>query len=348
MLPLWTTLSGIAAATFLFASGAAHAAAQSASLLQETLGVIRTNLPGISVAELDRTAAQALVNALSPRVRWATPNSTNNSSGPAISKIALHDGDIGYVRVARVDAGFPKALRQACDDVLKTNRLQGLVMDLRYAGGESYAAIVPAADLFLSTVKPLLDWGEGMANSQAKTTGYTFPTALLINGETEGAAEALAAVFRNSGIGLLIGSPTAGRAAIYREFKLSDGERLWLAKTLRLGNGSELPLEGLKPDILAQVHPETERLFYADAFSAPRAVEFGDTNGVTVASTNRARRFRISEADLVRERREGFDPAMLGASEPERPIVRDPALARALDVLKGLAVVRQAKPDFRN
>jgi hypothetical protein len=28
-------------------------------------------------------------------------------------------------------------------------------------------------------------------------------------------------------------------------------------------------------------------------------------------------------------------------SEPEQPMVQDPALARALDVLKGLAVVRQ-------
>jgi hypothetical protein len=52
----------------------------------------------------------------------------------------------------------------------------------------------------------------------------------------------------------------------------------------------------------------------------------------------------MNEADLVRERRRGLNgegtPAPV-AAEPERPVVRDPALARALDVLKGLAVVRR-------
>jgi hypothetical protein len=31
-------------------------------------------------------------------------------------------------------------------------------------------------------------------------------------------------------------------------------------------------------------------------------------------------------------------------AEPEKPIIRDPALARAVDLLKGLAVVRRTQP----
>ena len=58
--------------------------------------------------------------------------------------------------------------------------------------------------------------------------------------------------------------------------------------------------------------------------------------------TNRAaRRQRFNEAELVRERREGIseaDVTALREREPEKPVVDDPALARAMDLLKGLAV----------
>ena len=65
--------------------------------------------------------------------------------------------------------------------------------------------------------------------------------------------------------------------------------------------------------------------------------------------TNRVpRRSRFNEAELVRERRDGLSrDSELTAEEdngPERTLVRDPALARALDLLKGLAVVRHSRP----
>jgi hypothetical protein len=56
----------------------------------------------------------------------------------------------------------------------------------------------------------------------------------------------------------------------------------------------------------------------------------------------------LNEAELVREHREGADldaePAAGREPEPEKPVVRDPVLARALDLLKGLAVVRHSRP----
>jgi hypothetical protein len=58
----------------------------------------------------------------------------------------------------------------------------------------------------------------------------------------------------------------------------------------------------------------------------------------------------MNEAELVREHREGLDrfpgidSASMPPAEPARPVVTDPVLARALDLLKGLAVVRQSRP----
>jgi len=56
----------------------------------------------------------------------------------------------------------------------------------------------------------------------------------------------------------------------------------------------------------------------------------------------------LLDSGLVQARREGlnFDGEVAEARNPEpaRPQLRDPALARAVDLLKGLAVVRAARP----
>jgi hypothetical protein len=101
-----------------------------------------------------------------------------------------------------------------------------------------------------------------------------------------------------------------------------------------------------------QVAPEEERSYYADAFrNLQNTNQLFANAGLSftnqASSTNRARRTRFNEAELVRERREGppfdNDSAPPRETEPEKPVVRDPALARALDVLKGLAVVRRTR-----
>ena len=68
------------------------------------------------------------------------------------------------------------------------------------------------------------------------------------------------------------------------------------------------------------------------------------------AGTNHlARRPRFNEAELVRERREGVSEADLTAlrdRELEKPTVQDPALARALDLLRGWRWCGNHGPDF--
>jgi predicted protein tyrosine phosphatase len=38
------------------------------------------------------------------------------------------------------------------------------------------------------------------------------------------------------------------------------------------------------------------------------------------------------------------NPAPARAAEPQKPVIRDPVLERAVDLIKGLAVVRQSRP----
>src|SRR5262249_19075021 len=118
---------------------------------------------------------------------------------------------------------------------------------------------------------------------------------------------------------------------------------------VRLGDGSAMPSQGIKPDIKVEVSQQAEQSYYADSFrEVARATPASGTGVVLTnapSSTNRTRRPRFNEAELVRERKLGalLDSDLEGTGEAEKPMVQDPVLARALDVLKGLTVVRQSR-----
>ena len=135
-----------------------------------------------------------------------------------------------------------------------TNKLDGVILDLRYAAGDDYASAAATAELFVKKEQPLLNWGNGMVRSKDKSDAISLPVAVLVNRQTAGAAEALAAVLRETGAGLILGSRTAGQAMIAQEFPLKNGERLRIATApIQLGDGSTLSEQGLKPDIAVEV-----------------------------------------------------------------------------------------------
>jgi hypothetical protein len=118
--------------------------------------------------------------------------------------------------------------------------------------------------------------------------------------------------------------------------------------TVRLGDNQAMPAAGLQPDIAIAVTPRAERIHFADAFAPGTNIdgsELTTTNQSLAGGTNRPSRRRINEAELVRAQREGREPGdetnRTVRPEPARPLVTDPALARALDLLKGLALVQQ-------
>jgi hypothetical protein len=322
---------------------------------KEVYDLIRANLAGMNEAQLNAVAVRALVSGLSPRVALITNNAAAKAraDAPLVSKSNVFDGEIGYVRIERVGDGLANAVREACSKLGTTNKLAGVILDLRYAAGDDYASAAATAELFIKKAQALLNWGTGMVQSKESSDALSLPVAVLVNRQTVGAAEALAAVLRETGAGLILGGRTAGEAMIAQEFPLKNGERLRIATApIQLGDGSALSEQGLKPDIAVEVTPADEHAFYADAYKAPSRTELLAGGGLALTNaangTNRAaRRPHFNEAELVRERREGIseaDVTALREHEPEKPMVNDPALARAIDLLKGLALVRQPRP----
>ncbi len=321
-------------------------------------GLIRSNLAGVTETELNRAATQGLLDQFRGQLSLVTEDTATDRSAevPRLAKPAIYEGAFACLRVTRVADGLAADLSSGLESLAGTAKLKGLVIDLRFADGADYAAAAKVADLFLAEEKPLLNWGDTEARSTAKPTALTMPVMVLVNHQTRGAAEALAAVIRQAGIGLVIGTATGGEANLYTEFSLPEGRRLRIATAkVRLGNGEPLPAHGVTPDIQVNVNADDEKAWFTDAYKVlPGALTQTEPPGATnqsngASTTNRPSRRRINEAELVRLQREGlsFDeeaPAGSAKTDPAKPLVRDPALARSLDLLKGLAIVQQSRP----
>jgi len=188
------------------------------------------------------------------------------------------DGSVLRYRVSTVTDGLAAQLAAA----RPTNAFTGVVLDLRFAGGPDAATV---GGIFSGTNQP--------------------PLVILVNGQTTGAAAALATRLRLAGRGLVIGSPSASP----------------------------------HPDIAVQVGADTEKKFLADPYLAASNAPAG---GPAVTVTNDWLAFvdHTSEAELVRKRvKDGEDDSDPAATPrtPAPPAIQDPALRRAVDLLKSLA-----------
>lgn len=321
------------------------AAEKSPPKFQEVLELIRANLGGMTPAEIENTAVKALLKQLDGRVviedKPLAP--TPPPAGPSLSKSARFEEVYGYLRISHVGPDLPSALAAEFVKLGGVAKLKGLLLDLRYAGGADQKAAALTAAQFLAAEGPLLTVAGETLRSSARTNAIQLPITILVNHQTSGAAEVLAALLRQHQVGLLIGTATTGGLRQFKEFTLTTGQRLRIATgEAKLGDGQPLPSAGLRPDIALTVSPDEERGFYAEPYKTAQpavrtAVSKGETNAAPV---------RINEAELLRRQRAGEDseagepPA---APTPTRPAVRDPAIARGLDLLKAVNLVRPSK-----
>jgi hypothetical protein len=332
-------LGGWAGAT----AAAAETAPSSRLDFSEVRELIQTHLPEVTAAELDDAAVRGLLEAFRGKIRLVDAAADSATEKPNQFSVQTVEAGIELVRVRNLTTNLAGKLTDWGREWRMTNVFLGMVLDLRFASGEDYAAVAAVGDLFLTESRPLLDWGLGMVSARAKTEALDFPVVVLVNGSTSGAPEVLAALLRELGVGLILGSPTRGAVVTGREFPLRNGQKLLVAGApVKLGTGTLISSGGVTPDIRVSVNPAQERAYWLDPFA-----ELTATNGVNGATNRVARRTRTSEADLVRARREGVrvDSEALSPreAEPEPPVILDPVLARGADVLKGLAVVRRAR-----
>ena len=318
--------------------------------------LLQSNLTGATPAALDHAAVRGLLEQLPGQAMLVESNTAIPSHSDTLSKVAVFDDSYAYFRISKVEGNLAQNLRSAYDSLVQTNKskIKGIILDLRFAGGADYAVAAATADCFMNSDQPLLDWAAGSAHATKKSNPIDAPIAILVNSQTTGAAEALAAALREADIGLILGSATAGQANIFKEFTLSDGEKLRIATAqIKLGDGTVLA-KGLQPDIAVDATLADEKAYLEDPYkvlhpSAPaKSVSATDTN---LTSVNEPSHRPTNEAELVREHASGNDDdgaetngQPVASEQPAPPVIADAALARALDLLKGLAVIQQSHP----
>jgi hypothetical protein len=309
---------------------------------EHILQAIETHLPELNRDELNAALVQALLDHYHPRVELVPVGQPEAAqAAPAsLQSPTVFDRSFAYIRIHTVEADLDRQLRDAWTQIVSGNQLQGLVLDLRFASGHDYTAAARVADLFVAGTQPLLSWSDTVINATPDQEVARMPVVVLINQRSIGAAEALAGALREAGVALLVGSSTAGQAHMYQELDLPGGRVLRVAsEPVLVGEGRSMA-GGLQPDIEVSVSLADERQYIQDPYAV--------IPGAVVGTALHAERSRVNEAELIRQRQTGPRPGTgraPSATPPARtqdPVVQDPALARGLDLLKGITLVGRA------
>ena len=185
--------------------------------------------------------------------------------------------------------------------------------------GKGLADEISAAEAALAvsnnTIGTVLDLrsanGDGFDAAKAAADFFTArksPLAILVNGDTRDAADKLALDLHAAQAGLIFGSPTTN----------------------------------LQPDVTVTIKSADEEIFLKNPYALP------STNSIAEEATSNFVPYidHTSEADLVRQKIKDGDEDETTApirATPAKPVIRDPALARAVDFLKALAILQPAR-----
>ncbi|MCX6900662.1 MAG: S41 family peptidase [Verrucomicrobia bacterium] len=310
----------------------------------------------LSDKKLNEAAARGVLGHLGLGAKILDAKSGAAKNGvPDIAKTETFGDEIFYVRLGKLGHDTAKALDAALS-VVPCEKLNGIILDLRFVAGSDFTDAAAMAGRFLAkgtllfTLKGAKRPTSTFSATHEKPCTAT-PLIVLVNHETAGSAEALAAVFDNQQRGATIGNTTAGEAVERTELPLVGGKKLALAVAeVVLPGGKKIFPQGLEPDVAVKVELAVERklLLGANAQKNLRA-----SLEPTVV------KHRINEAELVRSldtgdgKSEGKKPAEPKKGEPapvketrnENAKVEQPAdiaLSRALDILKGLRILRRS------
>jgi hypothetical protein len=167
----------------------------------------------------------------------------------------------------------------------------------------------------------------------------TAPIVVLTNGQTAGAAEALAGFLQADGA-LVIGQATAGKAADFEEYKLSSGQIL---RYVVATTPADDPVAAFKfrTEVPTWGHPVVPDIsIAADERAEKRALMLIRDNHIDDVIQESAQRHRMSEASLVQGQDPEWDEYLASLEQKpvllSLPVVHDVALIRALDSLKAI------------
>jgi hypothetical protein len=299
-----------------------------------------TNPDAITDTELNRATVEGLLVRL-PRGIAVLPG---RESVPAVAPGPFYSevigGRIGYVRLGSLNNANLQALDRALNG-FAGKKINDLIVDLRASPATSDLSL--AADFakrFCPKGKPIFTLRKPAGRqdrvfSSEREPAFRGLIMVLADGDTTGAAEAIAAALRFYNKALVIGQPTAGRAAEYSDLALPDGKILRVAVAEMISpDGSSLFPEGLKPDLPVEMSLAEKRQIFQSSSEKGMDPFIYDTGrphmseAALLAGTNP----ELEAAEAAQQRR---------GRPPEKPAPHDPVLQRAMDVVTSLEIYQK-------
>ncbi len=226
--------------------------------LQAVISLLKsnfTNPDAITDTELNRATIQGLIVRLPHGVMLLPNRESATMEAPVAFYSEILDGHIGYVRLGSLNSANLQALDKSLSS-FATKKVDALVIDLRASQATNdFAMAAEFAKRFCPKGKPLFTLRKPAARQDRvfnsdRDLAFRGLIMVLTDGDTAGAAEALADALRFYDKGLIMGQPTAGRAVEYSDLPLPSGKILRVAVAeIVSAEGHSLFPEGIKPDL---------------------------------------------------------------------------------------------------
>ena len=188
-----------------------------------------------------------------------TRSARNPWSSGVRSKFVSPDSKIGYVRCWQLPEGRSSDVDEAVQEMAQQG-MAGLIVDLRVGNIESFTTAAELVDRLVSGQWALIyDSRDGLQKeTRAVKQGAAYPDVplvVLVDRQTNGPQELIAAAVQATGRGLVLGDTTAGRALGQQEFPVPGRDyRLRFASAIyRTPKGDEFQGKGITPDIRVEM-----------------------------------------------------------------------------------------------
>jgi len=238
---------------------------------------------------------------------------------------SLLEGKIGYVRVTQFNehakSGIEKAMKKFTDEIGDT--LAGVVLDLRNNPGGLLDQAVGVSDLFLDRGEIVSTRSRRPAdtqrfNARLGDAASGLPIVVLINGGSASASEIVAGALQDHGRALLLGTKTFGKGSVQTIIPLAGRGAMKLTTARYFTpSGRSIQQVGIEPDI--EVFPAK-----VETIDRPRGRRESDLRGA------------LKNGDQPKLEDPQGKPGDEAEGKKEAP--QDYQLARALDLLRGIAL----------
>lgn len=239
----------------------------------------------------------------------------------------------GYIRISAFQSATGTSMRKQLNELKAENGgdLKGLVLDLRNNPGGVLNASVSVADAFIKKGK--IVYTEGRVKDSLLTFNASpndllkdAPIVVLVNGGSASASEIVAGALQDHNRAIVMGTKTFGKGSVQTIMPMNNGAALKITTARYFTpSGRSIQAEGIEPDIIVEQ--------------------------LEISKKEESKMQRLREADLRDHLENGNgEPGKEKTGkesddgvEKKEDLRDDYQLNEALNLLKGVNIVRQAK-----